>query len=183
MGRDKASIEVEGIPLLLRTLQSLEAVPVTSLLVVGRTGFPGASRDVRFIPDERPGAGPLAGLLTAARHAGRAHFLLVACDMPWLQTDLLRRLVELSAGQDAVVPHWAGKLQPLCAVYSASVAGEAKALLDRGERSLTACVEALPNVRWLTEDEVRAYDPQGLSFLNVNTPYDLDRASAYSPHR
>lgn len=62
-----------------------------------------------------------------------------------------------------------GKPQGLCAVYRRTLADRILALLDAGERRVTALLDAV-HVRYLDAEELRGIDPELRSFRNVNTP-------------
>jgi len=72
-----------------------------------------------------------------------------------------------------VLSVWEGRPQPLVALYRTSFAGWLRARLQAGERSPARALASLPHV-CLPEATCRALDPRGLSFLNVNTPSELE---------
>lgn len=171
MGRDKALIERDGETWLGRVVREALAVPAL-VLVVGRprpAGF--ASDGVVFLLDERPGQGPLGGLVTALHEAG-GDVAAVACDMPLLDRAALCWLLDAAAAHPeaaAVVAEQEGRVEPLFAVYRQSALPEAEARLARGERALWRLVEALVSVRLPVPAELAA------RLANVNEPGDLAR--------
>ena len=76
---------------------------------------------------------------------------------------------------DVVVPYWQERFQPLHAVYRRSVAPLLREQLDRGE---LRPISLYPKVRTreIHQDEIRRLDPEGLSFLNMNSPEDYEAA-------
>ena len=126
MGRDKADLQVGGQSLLVRTACVLSEV-VDEILVVGRDSFSSAlPHSVRAVPDEVPGIGPLGGLLSGLRRTTYPYAVVVACDLPFLDAGVLRHLLTLAPGYDAVVPFVGGHNQPLHAVYRADGVGQRK---------------------------------------------------------
>ena len=126
MGRDKAAIVVDGMPMLERVVSAAvgAALPV---LVVGRRR-PAWWRldDVRFVDDRHPGAGPLGGIVTALAAADGADVLALACDMPLLRAEavawLHRQSVAAIAAEptlQAVIAINAGQPEPLFGLYRA----------------------------------------------------------------
>ena len=103
MGFEKALIEVDGEPLVLRVARRLARVADPVLLATGSLGRLGPL-GYPEVADERPGAGPLAGL--AGGLAASTHELMaaVAVDMPFVSGDLLMLLAALHEDEDAVVP-------------------------------------------------------------------------------
>ena len=173
MGRDKLRLIVDGKPLLTRVCLALASC-CDERLVVGGYAPAGA----RHVPDLRPGRqGPLAGIeagLLAAQH--RAVFV-AAGDMPFLTGALAGYLLGLLSGDvPAVVPHYGGRLHPLCAAYEREVRSTASAALDRGTRSVRELLDTLRSVRYVREEELRQFGNPELLLANVNSPEDLDRA-------
>ena len=173
MGRDKLPLTVGGKPLLDRVCLPL-ASQCDEILVVG--GY--ASAGTRHVPDLRRGRqGPLAGIetgLLAARH--RAVFV-AAGDMPFLTGNLAGYLLGLLSGDvPAVVPDFGGRLHPLCAAYGGEVRPAVSAALDRGTRSVRELLEALPDVRYVRQEELRRFGNPDLLLTNVNSPEDLEWA-------
>jgi len=107
MGRDKALLAVGGQPLLQRVVEALREV-TDELLLVGVGAERYAWLGGRAVDDLVPGGGPFAGVYTALSVARHSHCLVVACDMPFLNTDLLRYMRQQAMGWDAVVPRLRG---------------------------------------------------------------------------
>ena len=125
--------------------------------------------------DALPGQGPLVGIYSGLRASGDDRCVAVACDMPLLSVALLRHMLELAVGFDAVVLRVGGEIEPLHAVYSRGCLGIMEEMIERGELKVR---DLLPRVRvrYVEEDEVDRFDPEHLSWLNVNTLEDLRRA-------
>jgi molybdopterin-guanine dinucleotide biosynthesis protein A len=173
MGRDKALLELSGETLLARALRLLAAA-ASELLVVGHDSPAVAALGVRTVHDEQPGLGPLGGIATALRSMRTEHALVVACDMPLLQPALLRYLIALAPEGDAVVPRSAQGVEPLHAVYSVACLSAVEACLGEGARAVSALLGRVAT-RYVEAREWQVYDPDGLSFLNVNTPGEWQR--------
>ncbi len=142
----------------------------------------------RLVVDECVQAGPLAGLaagLAACRHE---YALTLACDLPLLQDALLNALLAYPRPYDALAPirpecldgpRNALAVEPLIAIYRRSYLSAIRACLARHDHALVAPL-ALVDMHCLPPDVWRRYDPDGLSFVNVNRPADLDRVTALS---
>ena len=174
-GADKSSLPVGGERILDRQLSALRAI-TDSILVVGGAQGRFEALGLRTVPDAVPAGGALAGIYSAIIASPHAWTLVVACDMPFLSAPLLRELAaRRSPLIDVVMPRTLDGLQPLCALYSERCASALRARLERG---LLRASEVVENVRVeeLGPDEIAAYDPDGLMFVNVNTPHDYERA-------
>lgn len=172
MGRDKALLAVGGQPLLQRVVEALREV-TDELLLVGVGAERYAWLGGRAVDDLVPGGGPLAGIYTALSVARHSHCLVVACDMPFLNTDLLRYMRQQAMGWDAVVPRLRGWwLEPLHAVYARSCLKPAERMLESGNLCILDLFP-LVRTRYLETHEVALFDPGGRSFVNLNTLTDL----------
>jgi len=129
------------------------------------------------VQDLYPGAGPLGGIYTGMVASRTDINAAVASDMPFLSTPLLRHLAELLPGYDVVIPVLQEDylIEPLHAVYSKSCLPAMKSQLEAGKFSIRQVFRQL-KVRYADEAECRQYDPQLLSFFNINVPSDLDLA-------
>ena len=130
---------------------------------------------LRVVSDIYPGRGPLGGIYTGLKFASAARSLVVACDMPFLNRGLLRYMIELSAGFDLVIPRLGELVEPLHAVYSKACLAPIERLLEQGILSVRELF-GLVRVRYVETEEIDRFDPEHLSFFNVNTKSDLARA-------
>ena len=174
MGRDKSHLILGGETLVARAVRTLRALSDDVVVVTNMPeSFSGLA--ARLTGDVIAGGGALSGIhagLAAARHE---FALVVACDMPFLNLALLRHMASLAPGHDAVVPHWQGEFEPLHAVYSRQCITVIETILRRGDRRVVDIYAAI-RVRYLEPEEITRFDPDGLSFFNVNSPEDWERA-------
>jgi molybdopterin-guanine dinucleotide biosynthesis protein A len=97
--------------------------------------------------------------------------------MPFLNVDLLRYIAGLAPGFDVVIPRSGKQVEPLHALYSKDCIGPIEACLMRGNCRVADVLPAV-KVRYVEPDEIDRFDPQHLSFFNVNSEADLERARA-----
>jgi molybdenum cofactor guanylyltransferase len=127
-------------------------------------------------PDLAPGLGPISGLYTALRRESRPVFLC-AGDMPFLNADLIRYQVELLKGHDVVVPKPDGFYEPLHAVYAPSCLLPVERLIQARKKRPVGFFDQI-RLREIRDRELDRFDPDRLSFFNINTKADLVRAEA-----
>ncbi|MHB1005854.1 MAG: molybdenum cofactor guanylyltransferase [Chloroflexota bacterium] len=175
LGTDKALLRLGGETLLARVVGRLAAV-TDEVLVIGRDNIDSVL-PARAVADERPGAGSLGGIYTALRVAGTSRCLVVACDMPFLNPALLKYLIGLSADFDVVIPRLGKLLEPVHAVYAKSCLGPIEALLATENLRILDFFDQV-RIRYVEHEEVVAFDPRLMSFFNVNTPEQWERARA-----
>jgi len=175
MGKEKALLEIAGVPLLVRTVRLLQKV-CPSATVVGQPernehfGFP-------VIPDPQADSGPLVGILAALEHSAAAWNVILACDTPYLTEDWLRFLLVRahSSAAQVILPVSREGPEPLCAVWRREAAPAIRAEIARGVLKVTRALEALAIER-IEPDEIAPFDPRGVLFQNLNTPEDFERA-------
>lgn len=175
MGTDKAFVRVLGRPLIEETLAQLAGLGSETLIV---TNQPDDYRylGVPLFGDVLPDKGALGGLYTALHTATRPHVLCVACDMPFVAKPLLEHLLTLTPEGDVIVPRLGKEAEPFRAVYAREAClGPIRRALDAGRMRMISFYPEV-RVRWVEETEIDRYDPQHLSFFNVNTPADLEAA-------
>jgi len=126
--------------------------------------------------DKLRNIGPLGGMLEGFKKASGEYIFVVACDMPYLNGELINLLFEVSEGHDAVLPiNVSGQKEPLHAVYRRKpMLSEIKSCVDKGLRSVMAPVSALDDVLFLESEEISKIDKDLLSFTNINTPRDMN---------
>lgn len=129
----------------------------------------------RHLPDDIPGSGPLGGLLTGLLHIRNPYAIAVAVDLPFLNAALLRYLLSLAPGYDAVVPRVDGSSQPTHAIYRRDIHPLIAERLASNQRKAQELLHSL-HVRWVEDEEINAIDPEHISLINVNTPDDWDNA-------
>lgn len=119
-------------------------------------------------------SGPISGIYSALAASGETEVFVAACDMPFIKAELVRYIIDRRA-REATVPVFDGRPQPLLAVYTRAVSGAVEGLLGRGRRALSDLLREM-DVEYIQEEDVRRTDPEGRSFVNINTLGDLERA-------
>ncbi len=176
MGRDKAFVQLGGKALIEHVIErSAELGQEETLLIANRPeeyrhlGLP-------MFGDILPGAGALGGIYTALARARGEAALVLACDMPFVNPDLLRFMVSrLDKETDIVVPRVAGYPQGMHALYRKTCLPAIKGQLSAKRLKIIRFYDQM-RVSYLDEADCAPYDPAGLSFTNLNTPAELERA-------
>lgn len=178
LGREKALERIGDESLIQRVIGRIAPLS-TGVIVAMRPGQPElplpTQPRMKTVTDIYPGKGSLGGIYSGLHASSSFHNLVVACDMPFLNAALLRHLIKLCPDFDVVIPKVGGKTQPLHAVYSKNCLAPIETLLKQDRLKI---VDFFPSVRvrYVEEAELDRFDPQHLSFLNINTEEDLARA-------
>ena len=171
MGTDKSFVPFLGRPMIEVVRERVEGLG-DELIIVTNKPDAYAYLGLPMFGDDYPDTGPLGGIYTAVRHACHTHTLVVACDMPWLNRPLLEYMVGLREAADVVVPRWDKFPEPLHAVYSKTCLEPMREKLEAGVLKITAFYGRV-SLRFVEREEIARFDPEGRSFVNVNTPDDL----------
>lgn len=177
MGEDKALKPFLGKPLIQRVMERLS--PIADELIV-TTNRPAdyAFLNTRLVPDLKPGRGALGGLYTAVASASHPLVAVVACDMPFASIKLLETGISLLVKEEAdvVIAKTDEGYEPFHAIYRRATCLPAiKAAIEADQWKVVAWFPQV-KVRTLSTEEVRAFDPSGLCFWNVNTPEEFEQA-------
>ncbi|MCS7308623.1 MAG: molybdenum cofactor guanylyltransferase [Armatimonadetes bacterium] len=173
MGRDKALLDWQGRPLLEHVLLRLRPVFEQVAVVGGRPEWVSLP-EVLWIPDDQPGAGAAAAILTALRRRQQPCFVC-ACDMPFVHAEFGKWLVESAPEAAAHVPRWKEQAHPLHAAWFPRAIPHLEQSLQTGERALCHIVQRLAEAGtlvWAEEETVRRFDAEGKCFINLNTPQE-----------
>ena len=175
MGVDKGLLEIDGVPLIVRTARLVDTV-AGAATVVGRPERY-QPLGLRAIADDWPGCGPWGGIATALRASDAIWNLLVACDLPYLTRAWLEFLVRRArqSHADAVVPMNEHGAEPLCAMYHSRCEPAIRGALEEGMRKVTEGLSRL-RLEYLEPAGWKCFDSDGLLFKNMNTPADYEEA-------
>ena len=177
--RDKYSLILNGENLLERTIRRLEQLGNEMILVLAQgQANPSANiaGRIKMTNDRYSGKGPLAGMHSGMKISEDVYNLVVACDMPFLNIDLIQYMMKQTSGFEAVVPRAQNKIHPLHAIYSHKCVDVIERMLINGDLRVTHLLNQI-KVRYVDESEIVPFDPGYLSFFNLNTPEDLARAN------
>jgi len=176
MGTDKAFVPLLGEPLIEHVIRRVRDLGQTATFIVTNNPEPYRYLGLPLYGDVFPGAGSLGGVYSALAVSGTPYTLVVGCDMPLLNPDLLRYLVARAAEQpgdhDAIVPRVSGVPQGLHALYAATCREPMARRLAEGQLQIRTFFDTVRTL-FVDEAEYAAYDASGQSFRNINTPHDL----------
>jgi len=177
LGRSKCLETINGTSLIEWVIERLKSVSSRILIVTSQEQLDlPATCGAEVVVDLYPGKGPLGGIYSGLLASESSHILVVACDMPFLNIELLGYMIELSPGFDAVVPRLGeGKVEPLHAIYTKGCLDNMKTQLEHNQLEISRFLNTV-RVRYIERAECQRFDPQLLTFFNINSQSDLDRA-------
>jgi molybdopterin-guanine dinucleotide biosynthesis protein A len=178
LGQDKALEIIGNGSLLERVVFHLSFFNSDILVVTAlKQSYPqlGGYPKLKVVTDIYLNKGPLGGIYTGLKASNSFYNLVVACDMPFLNQALLHYMVQISAGFDLVVPRLGDMVEPLHAVYSKGCLTPIESLLKQGNLGVRQLF-TLVRVRYVEAEEINRFDPEHLSFFNINSQADLEKA-------
>ena len=176
LGRDnKASATIDGESLLQRVVSSLSFLNSDIIVVIAKGQQLPPLADypkLRIVTDAYVAKGPLVGIYSGLLASDSFYNLVVACDMPFLNRNLIGYMLEISADFDLVIPRLGDMVEPLHAVYSMNCLRAIEKLLDSGNLKTGSLLNRV-RVRYVEAGEIDRFDPEHLSFFNINTEAEL----------
>jgi molybdopterin-guanine dinucleotide biosynthesis protein A len=124
---------------------------------------------IPMVEDLIKGLGPIGGIYTGLMSISDQAGFFVASDMPFINRQLVRYMVDVRDNHSAVVPSVANEIEPLHAIYARSCLRPIKKLIDSKRYQVRLSYDQIP-VRYVKEDEIRKFGSPGRAFLNINTP-------------
>ena len=176
MGEPKALLPFDGEPLIAHLVRHLQKL-FSEAVIVAAPEQELPTLPAMLVRDEVAYQGPVSGIYHGLKASTKEVCFITSCDAPFLNLQLITSLLSQISDYDVVVPYWQERFQPLHAMYRRSVAPLLRDQLDRGD---LRPISLYPKVRTreVHEEEIRRLDPEGLSFLNMNSPEDYRDALA-----
>jgi molybdopterin-guanine dinucleotide biosynthesis protein A/molybdopterin converting factor small subunit len=174
MGEAKALLLFDDEPLIVHSARALKRL-FAEIVVVAAPEQELPPLPAKIVRDEIAYQGPVGGIYYGLKAAGGEFCFVTSCDAPFLNVALISYLAAQIPGYDVVVPYWEARYQPLHAVYRTSVLPRLKEQLERGELRPIYLLDKV-RTRKVEQDEIEKLDPDGMSFLNINTPQDYQTA-------
>ena len=185
-GRDKGLVLLKGKPLILHVIDKVSPL-VDSVLVVVSSGKQKEDFErildntISIAIDTDQSQTPLVGAITGFQNIKSDYSLLLPCDAPLISRNIISFLFDTSLNKQAVIPRWpSGYIEPLQAVYhTKSSLNAAKTALNQGYMNMRSMINNLQRVRYISTLVLEQLENNFVSFFNVNTPQDLEKAESF----
>jgi molybdopterin-guanine dinucleotide biosynthesis protein A len=183
IGTSKAFIDLNGKPMLLYVVDKVQEIADEIVVAVEKDSDP--SSYVRILPpsilvvnDFMVNVGPLAGILVGMSNLSAEYGVVLPCDVPFVNVDVLKLLFDRASGAEAAIPQWPnGYIEPLHAVYRVESALQAtRSALKEVKQRVYEMIRRLRGIVYVDVEEIKRIDPNLLTFFNVNSYDDLSRA-------
>ena len=171
MGRTKALVEIDGLPMASHVAAALRSAGCASVIAYGGDPDELAPLDIPVLPDRHPGTGPLGGVLGVLElfeqhEHDLAGVFVVACDLPALTGGSLVGMVQVMRERPSVdvVVARTSAIEPTCAIWNRTATESLRRCFEQGERALHVAIGLLDSVE---------VDVEGSALRNINTPEEL----------
>jgi len=183
IGHKKAFLKL-GVDSLVINTHNIESQLTSDIVIIingqdrSNDELKGLPSTTKVIDDLDTNVGPMMGLYSGLKHSSYDYILVLPCDAPFMNIELLRYLLANAEEYDAVIPIWEnGFLEPLHSVYRAeSSLAAIEEALQNGEKSVLDLIKRLGSVKYVPVEELKKYDPELLTFKNINYPEDYQKA-------
>jgi molybdopterin-guanine dinucleotide biosynthesis protein A len=178
LGHDKITEKVGSTTLLEKVISRIDPLCKDIIIVTAEErDFSPITDNPKIITvsDIFPGRGSLGGIYTGLVKSRAFYNLVIAADMPFLNQELLGYMIGAADGFDYVIPRIGTFFEPLHAMYSKNCITPIEDMINNNRRVIIELFDCV-KVRYIEADEIDRFDPQHLSFFNINTKQDLEKA-------
>lgn len=164
MGEDKGLMLFKGEPMIQHVINLVKPL-VNSIIIISNNntyqnfGYP-------VFEDVIKNSGPLAGILTGLQNTSTAKNLVLSCDVPNVNKELLQLLISEAKNVDVVIPEKENRTHQLIGIYDKSCTSIFKSELENDQRKIKLAIEKM-NYKVVDANHI---DTQ--IFHNINTKED-----------
>ncbi len=169
----KSFIEVEGTRIIERNLRLMKSLFQESFIVSNQPELY-LYLNTPLLGDVYDSRGPMTGIFTSLLNSGNRWVFVSACDMPFINKNLISYMALKRTNVDAVVPVANNKAEPLFAFYKKNLLPSMEKCLLKGEKSLRDFLNS-KRVKYITAAEHKRIDNDIISFVNLNSSEDIHR--------
>jgi molybdopterin-guanine dinucleotide biosynthesis protein A len=174
MGKQKIFLRLGESTILESQIGLLREI-FEEMIIVTNTPDAFQKVDSKVIRDIVSGRGPIGGLYSGLSVSSNIHNFLVACDMPFINLELIQYMINQIEEHDIVIPISSQGLEALFAIYSINCLENIMQQVELGNFKLVDILQS-HRVRYISREEIHDFDPEEHSFFNINTPGDYEEA-------
>jgi len=171
MGRDKATLVIEGLPLWEKQVSTLRMLNPKAIYISTRTAPAWCPPDAQPLLDTPPSCGPLSGLAAGLGAINTTHLVVLAVDMPHMTGQHLKKMADLVKPGIGIVPSNGERFEPLAAIYPKPALASAKAALASADFSMQSLVRQLIQIGLMREHLLE--NSERALYRNLNSPDEL----------
>ncbi len=173
-GENKALIEIDGKTIIQMEIEVIERVLDRIIIITNKFDQYAFLKKPMF-SDVKPGYGSLGGIFTGLNFCSTEYGFVFACDMPFLNEEIVSHICWRSLEHDITIPRIDGHFEPLHAIYSCRCVRFMEKLMQTGDLKITNLLNEV-DILEIGQKELERIDPYFRFRINVNTPEDLAKA-------
>ncbi len=171
-GCDKAFLNIGGKPIIHRQLDILKRIFKTIIIVTNSPDRYKYFKDIKLVCDVVRKKGPLGGIYSGLLASNSFYNFVVACDIPFINAELIKQMITLKDGFDIVVPRIKNRYEALFAIYSKNCIEPICKAMKKDKLKVSELFGSV-RVREFADCEIAKFGDSGLLFMNVNTKEDV----------
>jgi molybdopterin-guanine dinucleotide biosynthesis protein A len=179
-GKNKALIKINGTRLIERVARVMGSI-FEHVILISNTPHEYEYLHLPIYQDKIKDLGPIGGLYTGLNVIENKAAFFVACDMPFLNEELIRYLIQVKESYDAVVPRIDWKIESLHAIYTKQCLPAIHHSIALKNFQLITFLNKV-HVKYIEEDALKLFDPELRSFMNINRPDELTGIQKQTSH-
>lgn len=179
MGMDKALLKLNNLTLIVGALEKIRVL-FDEIIIVTSQSVKYNFKGIKEVVDIFPGQGPLGGIHAGLKTAKYEKAFVVACDMPFWEPDIVKRLWDAATDYDAAVPKKDSFLEPLFAVYSKACLPAIEECFKQNLLSVFDFYQSV-NINYVEKDDLLSFTNSKRAFLNINTPEEYYKITNQDP--
>ncbi len=177
---NKVFLEIGGEPLVKHVVTAASKVTKDIVLTIGIDDREEDFRRVipswvKIAKDTSTKKAPILGALTGLESITSNYAAILASDMPFVSSDVVRQLHDEAHGFNLAIPYWSnGNIEPLYAVYDVGNAITVfRETIAHSDLRMHHAIKRLTSINYVPVENFRNTDPLLICFVNINLPTDL----------
>lgn len=169
MGSDKGMVQLNGKKFIEHILEAI--IPNVKEVIIIANCDNYHNLGVKVYEDIIKNRGPLGGIYTGLMNSRTENNIVVSCDIPFINSNLIKHIIENSGSADIAVPVFKGTIEPLCAIYTKRTAGKIYNLIMNNELKVRKVMRHFITREIHLTSSLEFYNDKLL--MNINTPEEL----------
>lgn len=174
MGYNKAFLKLGDYTMLENIILKV-SIAIPDIFLVGSDQNLYSYLGLPFFTDVYKNCGPLGGIHCALTMSETQYVFICACDMPYIDTELVNYMANNTYNYDIVVPYVRDEVEPLYAIYNKKCLGPIMTMIKSGHKKIRDVFDRV-NTKYICTEEIRKIANPELVFMNLNTQNDVNKA-------
>jgi len=170
MGQDKGRMMFREKPMILHVLHEVSKLSLPIKIIANDNSYQVLGYEV--LKDIVKEKGPMGGILTAMHHSQAEHILILSCDMPFMNSEIMNHLISATDDEEITMAQEKERLHPLCAVYKTSLKKELERRIAGEKLKMQELIDAV-SCKFVNMDKFLVRHKE--AFVNLNTAEGLKK--------